>query len=195
MVNARVLHVSATCVVSSLILIGCSNKERSQAPPPNTSQSSAASSSQQAQPPAPAPATSASGNPATAPSQPTPAALASTEGEVPGVTLAVQELKRSSTGVTLKMMYINRTPKDVDMVFLAGGRDLSGVHLLDMSGKKKYFVVKDSEGHCVCSSGFSLGAGAQLPLWAKFPPVPEDVQKITVEAPHFPPLEDVPISQ
>jgi hypothetical protein len=122
-------------------------------------------------------------------------ALASTEGEAPGITLAVQELKRSSTGVTLKIMYINRTPKDVDMVWLAGNRDLSAIHLLDMRDKKKYFVVKDSEGHCVCSAGFSLGPEAQLPLWAKFPPVPEDVQKITVEAPHFPPLEDVPISE
>lgn len=93
------------------------------------------------------------------------------------------------------MVYINRTPKIVDMVWLAGDRDLKGVHLLDMSGKKKYFVVTDSEGHCVCSEVSGIDPLAQLPVWAKFPPVPDDVQKITVQVPHFPPLEDVPISR
>lgn len=193
------------CLILALIslTVSCGKKEESAGATPAPAQSSAPAQ-QAAEPPPPAPPSNASATPpaATAPApapaaggSPAPAALASTEGEMPGVTLAIQELKRTQNALTLKMVYINRTSKNVDMVWLAGDRDLKGVHLLDMAGKKKYFVVTDSEGHCVCSEVSGIDPQAQLPVWAKFPPVPDDVQKITVQVPHFPPLEDVPISR
>ena len=194
----------AAPLVLVCVTVGCGKKEETAAAGSRPVQPPTPVTQSQPQPPAPAPSPatttpSATQPAATAPSasQSTTPALASTEGEMPGVTVSIQDLKRTATAVTLKMVYINRTPKDVDMVWLLNmRRDLGDVHLLDTTGKKKYFVVTDSEGNCVCSSGLNgLSAGAQLLVWAKFPPVPDDVQKITVEVPRFPPLEDVPISR
>jgi len=56
--------------------------------------------------------------------------------------------------------------------------------------------VRDTAGTCVCSRDIgNISAGSQLLLWAKFPAPPDDVQKITVVFPHFPPIEDVPITR
>ena len=83
--------------------------------------------------------------------------------------------------------------------FGEGGGDfgtISGIHLIDAANKKKYFVVRDTDKACVCSSNIAnIAAGSQSVLWAKFPAPPDDVQKITVEIPHFPPFEDVPITR
>ena len=37
--------------------------------------------------------------------------------------------------------------------------------------------------------------GNKANLWAKFPAPPPDVTKVTIEIPHFQPMDDVPISQ
>jgi hypothetical protein len=73
---------------------------------------------------------------------------------------------------------------------------ISGVNLIDGVGKKKYFVVRDTEGACLCSRGLSsLASKSRANLWVKFPAPPADVSKITVVVPHFTPMEDVSISQ
>jgi hypothetical protein len=71
-----------------------------------------------------------------------------------------------------------------------------GTYLIDIPGKKKYLVVRDSENHCVCSRGLSdLAPKSSSTLWAKFPAPPDNVQKIGIVVPHFIPLDDVPISR
>jgi hypothetical protein len=63
-------------------------------------------------------------------------------------------------------------------------------------GKKKYFVVRDTENHCLCSRGVNdIDVKSRANLWAKFPAPPDDVQKIGVVIAHFSPLDDVPISR
>ena len=73
---------------------------------------------------------------------------------------------------------------------------VGGVSLVDAAGKKKYMVVRDSEKACICSRDVKdLPAGSRVNLWAKFPPPPEDVKRISIVIPHFAPMDDVPISQ
>jgi hypothetical protein len=68
--------------------------------------------------------------------------------------------------------------------------------LIDGTNKKKYFVMRDGDGACLCSRNVpAIATGSQAVLWAKFPVPPDDVQKITVEIPHFPPFEDVPLTR
>jgi hypothetical protein len=56
--------------------------------------------------------------------------------------------------------------------------------------------VRDTAQTCSCSRNLgNIDAGGQLVLWAKFPAPPDDVQKLTVEIPHFPPLDEVPLSR
>jgi hypothetical protein len=129
--------------------------------------------------------------------------LAVTESEQnPDVSVQVRGLKRTSGGmVTLKFTLINDSSDKfiiADQLHgVAGGYNISGVNLVDAAGKKKYQVVVDSEGSCLCSSGlpYQVEPSSRLSLWAKFPAPPDNVEKVTVVIPHFIPMEDVPISQ
>lgn len=156
----------------------------------------------------PAPAPQPTPQPTSAPPQPAPAptsspapsgGLASTQGEFPGITVAVQELKRGSNTLTLKLVMANQSSQGFAAYYYfheAEGGSVDGVHLIDPVGKKKYFVIRDTGGACLCSRQVqAIAPGAQSVLWAKFPAPPDDVQKMTVEIPHFPPLEDVPVSR
>jgi hypothetical protein len=129
--------------------------------------------------------------------------LASTEGDKPDIRVEVVELKRTSGDtVNLKFTMINDSDQEMDFGYDFGEgstTDIStvaGAHLIDAAGKKKYFVVRDTENACVCSRGLkSIKPKTRANLFAKFPAPPEDVQKITVVIPHFTPMDDVPISR
>lgn len=134
-----------------------------------------------------------------------PQPIASTEGETPGISIEVTELKRVSGGIiNLKFTMINDSDHAVNFEYSFVDRNheiidfgsIGGVHLIDAAGKKKYFVVRDSEKRCVCSQKVAgLQPKSRVKLWAKFPAPPDDVQKITVVIPHFQPMDDVPISR
>lgn len=132
------------------------------------------------------------------------AVLATADGETPGVRVEVTELKRVSGGtVNLKFVMINDSDKKVNIGYSFADREhetidfssIGGVHLIDAAGKKKYFVVRDTEKKCVCSQKLKdLEPKSRMNLWAKFPAPPDNVEKISVVIPHFMPLDDVPIS-
>ena len=133
------------------------------------------------------------------------AVVATADGETPGVRVEVVELKRVSGGtVNLKFVMINDSDKKVDFGYSFVDRShdvvdfnsIGGVHLIDAAGKKKYFVVRDSEKKCVCSQGLKdLHPKGRMNLWAKFPAPPDNVEKISVVIPHFMPMDDVPIGR
>lgn len=163
---------------------------------------------QQATPPVASTPTTETAPTAVAPaatSAPAPAGgvIATTDGETPGVRVEVTELKRASGGtVSLKFVVINDSTEKFSMASHQLGdskisddyRSVGGIHLVDPVGKKKYFVVRDSDDHCLCSREVSdVAKGSRMNLWAKFPAPPADVQKVTLEFPHFTPMDDVPI--
>jgi hypothetical protein len=131
-------------------------------------------------------------------------ALATADGEKPGVRIEAQELKRTSGDtLTLKFALINDSNESYHLygcVLCDPEKNdhgtVSGVNLIEGVGKKKYFVVRDTEGACLCSRSLvSVDSKSRANLWAKFPAPPPDVSKITVAVPHFTPMEDVRISQ
>lgn len=138
--------------------------------------------------------------PATAPAVAPGTVIASTDGEYPGATVNVTELKRTSgETVTLKFNIANAGTEPVAFGYNFAEGDyntVSGVYLLDPVGKKKYFVVRDAESKCVCSRDMTskVDPGSRMNLWAKFPAPGPEVQKVTVVIPHFTPMDDVPIS-
>jgi hypothetical protein len=136
--------------------------------------------------------------------QPTSATdgLGSGDGEQAGTKVVINDLKRGGSTVMLKFTIYNDSNAElgVGMRFKAdgyrenGGRSFSGLHLIDSVSKKKYFVASDSDGNCLCSEHVDdIGPKTQASLWAKFPAPPDNIQKITVEIPHFIPVDDVPI--
>ena len=133
------------------------------------------------------------------------AVIASADGEAPGARVEIHELKRTSGDtLTLRFSMVNGGTKEISFgySFAEKGKDVpdfasvGGVHLIDPVGKKKYFVVRDTEDQPSCSRGLKdLDPGGRLNLWSKFPAPPEDVQVISVVVPHFGPMDDVPISR
>ncbi len=192
-------------VVFSLLTLGCSKKEEPKTVVP---QSAAPMSAPQA---APQSGAQSAAQPAVqvpqattdlAPTPPPAAALATADGEKPGMRVEVTELKRTSGGtVNLKFVMYNNSDKIANFGYefskaVSDFASISDVTLIDEKNKKKYFVVRDSEGKCACSSGLKdLHPKDRVSLWAKFPAPPEDVQKISVVIPHFQPMDDVSISR
>jgi hypothetical protein len=156
--------------------------------------------------PQPAPVMETTATTAIATSAPAAGVIASTEGEREGARVEITELKRASGGnVNLKFVIVNNSAKEFSMAagYLGDSnlstdyyRGVSGIHLIDPVNKKKYFVVLDAEKKCVCSKDVAdVQAGGRVSLWAKFPAPPPEVQKVTIEIPHFQPIDDVPIAQ
>ena len=141
---------------------------------------------------------------APAPAAPAATGIASSDGEESGVKVVVQELKRGSADtVTLKFTIINGSAKKLIFGYAMGDpkhgasdyASVGGVQLIDEAGKKKYFVVRDTQNKCVCSQEVKdIAPGSSKNLWAKFPAPPANVQKISVVIPRFGPMDDVPIS-
>ncbi|HLJ73071.1 MAG TPA: hypothetical protein VKU62_00700 [Thermoanaerobaculia bacterium] len=185
-------------LIVAAVAIACN---KNAAPPTTASQTpdTAPPAAAQPAPPAPAPATAT-----TASVAPATGAIASTDGEKPGMHIDVTELKRASGGtVNLKFVLTNATSEKPSFwEFLHekdtsnDSYDVSGVHLVDPVNKKKYFVVVDTEKKCLCSGKLEhMDPNSKMNLWAKFPAPPPDVQKVTIEIPHFQPMDDVPIAQ
>ena len=192
-------------VLGLLFAFACKKSE--QATSTTQASTTTVNTSATATPPQPAPTTPV---PATTTSAPVPAApagvIATTESDQGGVRIDITELKRSSGGtVNLKFVITNNGDKGFSMASerLADHeapsdyRSVSGIHLVDPVNKKKYFVVRDSEKNCLCSQAVDdvKEGGGRVTLWAKFPAPPPEVQKITIQIPHFQPIDDAPISQ
>jgi outer membrane protein OmpA-like peptidoglycan-associated protein len=167
---------SALAIVVSLLLASCSSKQQS-SPDTAVALASAQSSAPAARGPAQA------------------------EGEYKGITAAVQELKRGPDTLRLKVEMSNRS----DRYFVLSNDfsssrsyEISAVYLLDAANKKEYPVARDKDGECVCDhdpKAEVIQTDSSIVKWAEFPLPPEDVQKITVVFPHFPPFVDVPITR
>jgi len=129
---------------------------------------------------------------------------ASDEGEDKGITVAVQELKRGPDTLRLKIEMSNKSDDYFSLTnnfsSWSSSRmgDISGVYLLDAVNKREYPVARDKDGECVCDhdpKAEVIQTDSSIVKWAEFPLLPEDVQKITVVFPHFPPFVDVPITR
>lgn len=70
-----------------------------------------------------------------------------------------------------------------------------GITLVDGDAAKKYLVVHDSEGACLCTSGRSaLSQGEVEALFAYFPAPPATTKAVDVVIPTMVPFDDVPIT-
>lgn len=185
------LALTVAVFLISASMAGCSKKEESAPSTASAPASQAAPTPAPVSPPAPAPAPAAAGSP-----------LAATDGDIPGIRVALTELKRSSSAVTLKFTIYNDTDAEFSIYGkftenpYKGYQNVSGVHLVDTVSKKKYFAVADSDNKCLCSDDVPpIAKKSSVALWVKYPPIPDDVQKITVQIPHFIPMDDVSITR
>ncbi|NKI40341.1 hypothetical protein [Streptomyces physcomitrii] len=68
------------------------------------------------------------------------------------------------------------------------GGSLAGASLVDTAGKKKYLVLRDTQGRCLCTKfQGGIGQGDTIDWYAQFPAPPEDTAKVQLQLPTMPP--------
>ncbi|MEU4483613.1 hypothetical protein AB0H94_01785 [Streptomyces purpurascens] len=66
------------------------------------------------------------------------------------------------------------------------GQSLGGATLVDSKGKKRYYVLRDTDGRPLTTTGLTtLEAGQTLPVFMQFPAPPTDTTDVALQLPTF----------
>ncbi|MEU6196356.1 hypothetical protein [Streptomyces sp. NPDC047061] len=66
------------------------------------------------------------------------------------------------------------------------GFSLGGATLVDSKGKKRYYVLRDTDGRPLTSTGITnVDAGQTIPVFMQFPAPPADTTEVTLQLPTF----------
>ncbi|MGW0817554.1 hypothetical protein ACWD00_30730 [Streptomyces viridiviolaceus] len=69
---------------------------------------------------------------------------------------------------------------------IRNGRSLGGATLVDSKGKKRYYVLRDTDGRPLTTTNFpALKAGESLPVFMQFPAPPTSATEVTFQLPMF----------
>ncbi|MFJ1583275.1 hypothetical protein ACIOC1_08165 [Streptomyces sp. NPDC088197] len=70
------------------------------------------------------------------------------------------------------------------------GASVAGAVLVDEAGKKRYYVLRDTDGRCLCTMGLvSIQPKESRPFFAQFPAPPEATTQVSFELPTMPPAK------
>ncbi|WP_326785770.1 hypothetical protein [Streptomyces sp. NBC_00151] len=122
--------------------------------------------------------------------------LAEVKGEN-GITLTVTSAKRDQGGfVTIEGTVTNNTDnawvaadwRGDERELSKNGASIAGASLIDQKGKKKYLILRDTSGRCLCTQftgGVSQGATTQW--FAQFPAPPAGTSAVDFQVGSMPP--------
>ncbi|NUQ99514.1 MAG: hypothetical protein HOY79_24165 [Streptomyces sp.] len=113
-----------------------------------------------------------------------------------GLLLQITSAQRDSGGfVTVNANLKNDGAKSVvipsalsgnETEITRNGRSLGGATLVDSKGKKRYYVLRDTDGRPLTTTGFSLlKAGESLAVFMQFPSPPTSTTEVTFQLPTF----------
>ncbi|MET7348259.1 hypothetical protein [Streptomyces mirabilis] len=122
--------------------------------------------------------------------------LAEVKGEN-GLVLAVTSAKRDTGGfVTVEGTVTNNTGtiwvaadwRGDENELKRNGGSIAGASLIDQKGKKKYLILRDTSGRCLCTQ-FTGGVrqGATADWFAQFPAPPADTTNVDFQVGSMPP--------
>ncbi|MFK0218847.1 hypothetical protein ACIQWN_11760 [Streptomyces vinaceus] len=172
---------AVSVAVLAITMAGCGggddNKPKAaQSPSPN---------SQGAAPQAQAP----SGSPTPTPTE----VLATVNGES-GMTLTINSAVRDAGGFLTVSGQLKNTGSQAFASTAAwrgnelnsSGASVAGVTLVDKAGKKRYYVLRDTDGRCLCTTGLTvIDAGQSVPFFAQFPVPPNNTTQVDFNLPTF----------
>ncbi|MET9493380.1 hypothetical protein [Streptomyces sp. NPDC006552] len=67
------------------------------------------------------------------------------------------------------------------------GGSMSGASLVDQQGKKKYLVLRDTTGRCLCTKFSRLRSGETATWYAQFPAPPDGTDSLSFQVGAMPP--------
>jgi hypothetical protein len=125
--------------------------------------------------------------------------IAIVEGTQPGARTEILSLKRSEGGMlTLRYAIVNASTDPIPLNHFPGCCGSAATTLVDYANRKKYLIITDSNGECLCTAiqnSFSDLDPPRRILFAKFPAPPESVSHISVLFTGLEPVDDVPIGR
>lgn len=125
-------------------------------------------------------------------------AIQSQDTDVGGVVAEITECKRKGDVLTIKMRIVNNSGSKTRVTIIKDN-DYDNFYLI--SGDKKYFVLRDSEGVPVATPSRNtyfepeIEKGGTANFWAKYPSPPPEVKEITFYTRITAPFEDLPITE
>ncbi|MCD9142665.1 hypothetical protein [Streptomyces albireticuli] len=112
-----------------------------------------------------------------------------------GVVITLTSARRDDGGfVTVDGTLTNRGQKPFNAIHwlsketeMKSRSSLSGASLVDGSSKKRYLVLRDTDGECLCSTGLTnIKPKESRPVFAQFPAPPESVTAVDFQLPTMP---------
>lgn len=121
--------------------------------------------------------------------------IQSQETNIAGVVAELTECKRKEGVLTVKVRFRNVSNNKVWLSIDTHHGSYDGFYVT--AEKKKYFVLRDSDGDQLAPKylgGVHLQKNETHAWWAKFPAPPAGVKSINLMIPQVLPFEDVPIT-
>jgi hypothetical protein len=77
-----------------------------------------------------------------------------------------------------------------ETALVASGPSVAGAVLVDEAGKKRYYVLRDTDGRCLCTMGLiGIMPNETRPVFAQFPAPPAATTEVQFELPGMPPAK------
>jgi len=113
-----------------------------------------------------------------------------------GMLLVVNEVKRDSGGfVTVQGELKNEGNVPANPAAWAGSEtairsknlnSVSGATLVDKVGKKRYYILRDTDNRCLCTTDMSvIQPGRSVPVFMQFPAPPSTTTEVDLSLPTF----------
>ncbi len=140
------------------------------------------------------------GRPPAAAAPARPQVIAEAKAEWPGLVVQVLDVSQTDGSLVVQFRFANSgtQPFPFGDRFAADAADrdtLADVTLTDVSGRRKYFILRDRANRPLCSANLTpLDPGESRVLFARFPAPLPGTSRITIQVPHVRDLGEVPIS-
>ncbi|WP_371606176.1 MULTISPECIES: hypothetical protein [unclassified Streptomyces] len=173
--------VAAASVAMAVMLTACGGDDGSDEPESKPQGASSSSAGQESEVSAP-------------PEDDEGQVLASIKGK-DGVEAIVSSVKREAGGfVTVKGTVRNGSKQiwtapgwqGMEQEVAGNGASMAGTSLVDQTGKKRYLVLRDTDGRCLCTKFEGLTPGAETPFFAQFPAPPQSTTEVDFQIPTMP---------
>ncbi|MET8742145.1 hypothetical protein [Streptomyces sp. NPDC004728] len=113
-----------------------------------------------------------------------------------GLTLVVNEVKRDSGGFVTVSGVIKNNGDELrsggqwagseSAIVTNNPNSVAGATLVDKIGKKRYYILRDTDGRCLCTTGLTaIQPGKSVSVFMQFPAPPETTNEVDFTLPTF----------
>ncbi|MFI6963960.1 hypothetical protein [Streptomyces sp. NPDC050255] len=183
--SRRVVAAASLAAALALVVTGCGGDEGGKAGDAGSSSSAKPSEGDKG----------AGGDTAAGDNVDPNAKLAEIKGQG-GLTLVIQQVKRDSGGfITVQGEIKNESDQAKNSAGWVGAESavvaknpnsVAGATLVDKAGKKRYYILRDTDSRCLCTTGIlPLQPGKSSPVFMQFPAPPETSTEVDFTLPTF----------